>query len=147
LGEAVRDKLPANLLLVEPLGYLEFNYLVKNAAAVLTDSGGVTEETTVMRIPCLTLRDSTERPETVSVGTNKLIGTDPYRIRAAMNQVLNGNWKQGAIPENWDGKAGRRIVRILATLMVPESRQRPLETPAIPISGFQSHRPIAPDLA
>ena len=69
--------LPKNLLFVDPQPYLEFNYLVKHAKAVITDSGGVTEETTVMGIPCITMRDSTERPETVTVGTNELIGTDP----------------------------------------------------------------------
>jgi UDP-N-acetylglucosamine 2-epimerase (non-hydrolysing) len=79
-----------NLFLIEPLGYLEFNYLVKYAKAVLTDSGGITEETTVMGIPCMTLRDNTERPETITVGTNELIGTDPNNIGPAMARLFSG---------------------------------------------------------
>ena len=98
---------------VEPLPYLQFNYLVKHAKAVITDSGGITEETTVMGIPCMTLRDSTERPETVDVGTNELIGTKPERIPPAMERLLSGQWKKGAIPEKWDGKAAERIVEVL----------------------------------
>jgi UDP-N-acetylglucosamine 2-epimerase (non-hydrolysing) len=78
---------------VEPLPYREFNYLVKHAKAVVTDSGGITEETTVMGVPCMTLRDSTERPETVDVGTNELIGTDPNNIPPAMERLLSGNGK------------------------------------------------------
>ncbi|MDC0323962.1 UDP-N-acetylglucosamine 2-epimerase (non-hydrolyzing) [Verrucomicrobia bacterium] len=106
---AARD----NLHCVEPLPYLQFNYLVKHAKAVITDSGGITEETTVMGIPCMTLRDSTERPETVDVGTNELIGTNPERIPPAMERLLSGQWKKGAIPEKWDGKAAERIVEVL----------------------------------
>ncbi|MDA7631443.1 UDP-N-acetylglucosamine 2-epimerase (non-hydrolyzing) [Verrucomicrobia bacterium] len=102
-----------NLYCVEPLPYLQFNYLVKHAKAVITDSGGITEETTVMGIPCMTLRDSTERPETVDVGTNELIGTNPERIPPAMERLLSGQWKKGAIPEKWDGKAAERIVEVL----------------------------------
>jgi UDP-N-acetylglucosamine 2-epimerase (non-hydrolysing) len=102
-----------NLHCVEPLPYLQFNYLVKHAKAVITDSGGITEETTVMGIPCMTLRDSTERPETVDVGTNELIGTNPERIPPAMERLLSGHWKKGAIPEKWDGKAAERIVEVL----------------------------------
>lgn len=102
-----------NLFLIEPLGYLEFNYLVKYAKAVLTDSGGITEETTVMGIPCMTLRDNTERPETITVGTNELIGTDPNNIGPAMARLFSGSWKKGSIPEKWDGKAAERIVEVL----------------------------------
>ena len=102
-----------NLNMTEPLGYLEFNYLVKHAKAVLTDSGGITEETTVMGIPCMTLRDNTERPETITVGTNELIGTDPKAIAPAMEKLFSGQWKKGGIPEKWDGKAAERIVAIL----------------------------------
>ena len=98
---------------IEPLSYLEFNYLVENAKAVITDSGGITEETTVMGIPCMTLRDNTERPETVIIGTNELIGTDPSAIRPAMEMLFAGNWKKGSIPEMWDGKTAERIVSIL----------------------------------
>ena len=101
------------LILAEPLGYLEFNYLVKHARGVITDSGGITEETTVMGVPCLTLRDSTERPETCTVGTNELIGTDPAAITPALTRIMNGAWKKGSVPELWDGKAAERIVERL----------------------------------
>ena len=99
-----------------PLGYLEFNYLVKNAKAVVTDSGGITEEATMMRVPCLTLRDTTERPETVAIGTNELVGTDPRGLGLALGRLFQGKWKKGRIPPKWDGKAGRRIVEILTRL-------------------------------
>ena len=95
------------------MGYLEFNYLVKNAKAVITDSGGITEETTVMGIPCITLRDNTERPETITVGTNELIGTNPEAIKPALEKLFSDNWKKGGIPELWDGKAAERIVEHL----------------------------------
>ena len=101
---------------IEPLGYLEFNYLVENAKVVITDSGGITEETTVMGIPCMTLRDNTERPETVRIGTNELIGTDPSGIKPAMETLFAGNWKKGTIPELWDGKTAERIVSVLLKL-------------------------------
>jgi UDP-N-acetylglucosamine 2-epimerase (non-hydrolysing) len=100
----------------EPLGYLEFNYLVKNAKAVITDSGGITEETTVMGIPCLTLRENTERPETITVGTNEIVGTDPDALGPYMEKLFSGNWKKGGIPELWDGHASERIVEILLKL-------------------------------
>ena len=99
-----------NLHYINPLGYLEFNYLVKHAFAVLTDSGGITEETTVMNIPCITLRENTERPETCEIGTNVLVGTDLDKIIEAFKILLSGQWKQGQIPELWDGKAAERIV-------------------------------------
>ena len=105
-----------NLHTVEPLGYLEFNYLVENAKCVITDSGGITEETTVMRIPCITLRDNTERPETVTIGTNELIGTNPNAIAPALRKLFAGNWKKGAIPEMWDGQTAPRIVTHLTAL-------------------------------
>ena len=101
------------LYLTDPLGYLEFNYLVERAKAVVTDSGGITEETTVMGIPCMTLRDSTERPETVTLGTNELLGTDPKAIKPALNKLFHGQWKKGTIPERWDGKTAERIVDAL----------------------------------
>jgi UDP-N-acetylglucosamine 2-epimerase (non-hydrolysing) len=98
------------LHLVEPMGYLEFIYLVKHAKAVITDSGGITEETTVLDVPCMTLRDSTERPETVSMGTNELLGTDPKAIGPAMQRLFSGQWKKGQIPPLWDGKVAERII-------------------------------------
>jgi UDP-N-acetylglucosamine 2-epimerase (non-hydrolysing) len=102
-----------NLFMIDPMTYLEFNYLVQHARAVLTDSGGITEETTVMGVPCMTLRDTTERPETVMVGTNDLIGTDPRNIGPALAKLFSGNWKKGQIPEKWDGKTAERIVDVL----------------------------------
>jgi UDP-N-acetylglucosamine 2-epimerase (non-hydrolysing) len=109
--------LPENLHMVDPQPYLEFNYLVKNAKAVITDSGGVTEEATVLGVPCMTLRDSTERPETVTVGTNQLIGTDPSALEPALNNLFAGKWHKGGIPDKWDGKTAERIVLILEKLL------------------------------
>ena len=112
----ILDKLGINhprLHRVEPLSYLEFNYLVENAKAVLTDSGGITEETTIMGVPCMTLRDNTERPETITEGTNELLGTDPEAIKPAMEKLFSGNWKTGTIPHLWDGQTAERIVDVL----------------------------------
>lgn len=114
--EAELAKRFPNLHIVEPLGYLEFNFLVERAKAVVTDSGGITEETTVMGVPCITLRDNTERPETCTVGTNELIGTKPEAIKPALDKLFAGEWKKGAIPELWDGHAAERIISILANL-------------------------------
>ncbi len=105
-----------NLYVIDPLGYLEFNYLVKNAKAVITDSGGITEEATVMGVPCMTLRDSTERPETCTIGTNELLGTDPANIAPAFRKLFSGNWKKGNIPELWDGNTALRIVDKIAII-------------------------------
>jgi UDP-N-acetylglucosamine 2-epimerase (non-hydrolysing) len=110
-------KLSSSIRLVEPQPYLEFNYLAKNAKAVITDSGGITEETTVMGVPCITLRDTTERPETVTIGTNELIGTDPARLKPVLDKLFAGRWKTGAIPEKWDGRTGERIVAILERIL------------------------------
>lgn len=108
---------PPRIHYAPPLGYLEFNYLVKHAKGVITDSGGVTEETTVMGVPCLTLRDNTERPETIAVGTNELIGTDPANLGPALARLMAGQWKKGGIPEKWDGRAGERIVAELERIL------------------------------
>lgn len=105
-----------NLHIVEPMGYLEFNYMVKNSKAVITDSGGITEETTVMGIPCITLRDNTERPETCTMGTNELVGTGPDAIRPALEKLFFGTWKQGKEIPMWDGNSSDRIVRIILNL-------------------------------
>ena len=102
--------------MIEPLGYLEFNYLVERSKVVVTDSGGITEETTVLGIPCMTLRENTERLETVTEGTNELIGTDPKAIQPAMEILFSGQWKKGTIPALWDGNTAKRIVEILLTL-------------------------------
>ena len=95
---------------IDPLGYLEFNFLVKHAKAVLTDSGGITEEATVMNVPCITLRENTERPETIEIGTNVLVGQNPELLDNALKTLHSGNWKQGQIPELWDGHTAERIV-------------------------------------
>ncbi|MEO8583121.1 MAG: UDP-N-acetylglucosamine 2-epimerase (non-hydrolyzing) [Flavitalea sp.] len=106
----------SRLLQVEPMGYLEFIYTVKNAKAVITDSGGITEETTVLKVPCMTLRDSTERPETVTTGSNELVGTDPSRLAPYLKSLQQGKWKKGGVPPLWDGKTSPRIVSKLIAL-------------------------------
>jgi UDP-N-acetylglucosamine 2-epimerase (non-hydrolysing) len=102
------------LRLVQPLGYLDFLHLMANARAVLTDSGGVQEETTILDVPCLTLRNNTERPITLEQGTNRLVAPERDSILAAWEDVKAGRWRRGVTPELWDGKAGERIARILA---------------------------------
>jgi UDP-N-acetylglucosamine 2-epimerase (non-hydrolysing) len=109
--------LPPSIRFVEPQPYLEFNWLVRNAKAVITDSGGITEETTVMGVPCMTLRDTTERPETVSVGTNEILGTDPAALSDALERLFAGRWKKGGIPDKWDGRTGERIAAALEGLL------------------------------
>jgi UDP-N-acetylglucosamine 2-epimerase (non-hydrolysing) len=104
------------LIMIAPMSYLEFNYLIERSFAVITDSGGITEETTIMGIPCLTLRDNTERPETITIGTNELIGTDPKNIAPAMKTLFAGEWKKGSIPKFWDGRTAARIVKWLISL-------------------------------
>jgi UDP-N-acetylglucosamine 2-epimerase (non-hydrolysing) len=101
------------LHMIEPLGYLGFNYLVEKCKAVITDSGGITEEATVMGVPCMTLRDNTERPETITIGTNELLGVNPKAIKPAMVKLFSGEWKKGGIPMKWDGMTGERIISIL----------------------------------
>ncbi|MDR4459367.1 MAG: UDP-N-acetylglucosamine 2-epimerase (non-hydrolyzing) [Nitrospirales bacterium] len=112
------DSRTPQLHYIDPLGYLEFNFLVKHARGVITDSGGITEETTVLGVPCLMLRDNTERPETITIGTNELIGTDPAKLSPALARLMAGKWKKGAIPPKWDGKAAGRIVDILERLLI-----------------------------
>jgi UDP-N-acetylglucosamine 2-epimerase (non-hydrolysing) len=104
----------STITLTAPLGYLDFLNLVKDAAVVITDSGGIQEETTVLGVPCVTLRENTERPVTVTVGTNYLIGTEPVKILKTVKMILAGQGKKGQIPQFWDGQAGDRIVAILA---------------------------------
>jgi len=118
-AKALKDtsQFPENLRIVDTQPYLQFGYLAKHARAVITDSGGVTEEATVNGVPCITLRDSTERPETVSVGTNILLGKDIEKIKSLLNLVFDGKWKESSIPRLWDGNAGVRIVKILETLL------------------------------
>lgn len=101
------------LSVTDPLGYLDFLGLMADARVVLTDSGGIQEETTVLGVPCLTLRDNTERPATVSQGTNRLVGSDPDAIRAELRKVLTGEGPAGSIPDLWDGRAAARICDVL----------------------------------
>jgi UDP-N-acetylglucosamine 2-epimerase (non-hydrolysing) len=110
-------RVPGNILLVDPQPYLEFNFLVRHAKAVITDSGGITEETTVMGVPCMTLRNSTERPETVTIGTNELLGIDPAALKPALDRLFEGAWKRGAVPPLWDGKTSERIVAVLERVL------------------------------
>ena len=104
-----------NILFVEPQGYLNFMYLIKNSFAVITDSGGISEETTVMGIPCFTMRNNTERPETQSIGTNTLVGTSIGNLEKLFGEFLKNGKRKAGIPELWDGKASERIVEILLT--------------------------------
>jgi len=115
LGEAIAA---SNIQLIEPLGYLDFLELYSGAQLVLTDSGGLQEETTVLTIPCLTLRDNTERPITIEMGSNILVGTDPEKIRHAAFEILDDVLKNAGditaqTPPLWDGKAAGRICDIL----------------------------------
>jgi len=108
------------LIQIDPLGYLEFIYLVKHTKGVITDSGGITEEATVLHIPCLTLRNSTERPETVTQGTNELIGDNITKLEQYLQKIMQNNWKKGSIPDRWDGQTSERIVEILYALYQKE---------------------------
>lgn len=99
--------------LMEPVGYLEMITLIKHARVALTDSGGLQEETTALGIPCLTMRNETERPITVEVGTSEIVGTDPAVVEAAMLRVMNNEWKKGGMPHLWDGHAAERIADVL----------------------------------
>ena len=103
----------SGLKLIEPLGYLDFLALTAGARLVMTDSGGIQEETTALGVPCLTMRENTERPVTVEVGTNQLVGTDPARVIPAAREVLAGRAKKGAIPDLWDGHAAERVADVL----------------------------------
>ncbi len=110
---AARGGLPPGLVALAPLGYLDFLQLMTGARLLLTDSGGVQEETTALGIPCLTLRRNTERPVTVEVGTNLLVGQDPERLRQAAMEILEGRNRRGALPPGWDGRAAERIADTL----------------------------------
>jgi UDP-N-acetylglucosamine 2-epimerase (non-hydrolysing) len=115
LAEARLDDYHSDKLrLLTPLPYLDFLALQSRATVVITDSGGIQEETTYLGVPCLTVRENTERPITITAGTNVLVGRDPDNIRAKVVDVLKGNWKRGSIPELWDGHAAERIAKIVA---------------------------------
>jgi UDP-N-acetylglucosamine 2-epimerase (non-hydrolysing) len=106
-------KLSNNIIFTEPLGYIDFLALINKAELIITDSGGIQEESTYLGIQCITVRNNTERPSTVDVGTNQLIGTDWEKVESAALNVLNGNKKSGHIPDLWDGNAAKRIAEII----------------------------------
>ncbi|MCB0753696.1 MAG: UDP-N-acetylglucosamine 2-epimerase, partial [Ignavibacteriae bacterium] len=108
------EKINKNLILTEPIGYLDFLALTSNAELIVTDSGGIQEESTYLGVQCITLRTSTERPITVEVGTNQLLGTDLEKAKKVALEVLEGKLKMGTIPELWDGKAAERITEIIS---------------------------------
>ena len=109
----LEEMIPKNLILTQPLGYLEYLSLMRYAALVITDSGGIQEETTYMNVQCITVRKNTERPVTMDVGTNHLVGTDLEKVEKTALDILGGITKPGRIPEMWDGKAAKRIAGIL----------------------------------
>lgn len=108
------DEISSGVIQLGPLGYNDFLYLWKNSEGVITDSGGIQEETTALKIPCLTLRESTERPVTVTIGSNELITGDLNKIHCHIDKILDNKWKECTIPYLWDGKASERIVEILS---------------------------------
>jgi len=116
----------ADIHLTDPMGYLEFNYLVQHSEAVITDSGGISEEATMMHIPCLTMRNTTERPETCTVGTNMLLGDDyEHTMHDAFLKLHSGQWPKGEAPELWDGHASRRIVTLIDQLLTNPKKITP----------------------
>jgi len=114
VNEEVREIQPGWIYLLPPLSYLDFLFAMSRTRAVLTDSGGIQEETTYLKIPCLTLRENTERPVTVEVGTNEIVGLDRDRILSGLRNIIAGNWKKASLPPLWDGKAAERIVRVIS---------------------------------
>jgi UDP-N-acetylglucosamine 2-epimerase (non-hydrolysing) len=113
----------SRLKLIPPVGYLDFLFLLSRAKLVLTDSGGIQEETTALGVPCLTLRENTERPVTVTHGTNEIVGLDSAKIRNSVDTVLAGKWKTGRLPQLWDGHAAQRIVDVLMTRVSSFAKQ------------------------
>jgi UDP-N-acetylglucosamine 2-epimerase (non-hydrolysing) len=109
--------LEKNLIISEPLSYFHFNYLLKNAKGIITDSGGITEEATFFKVPCFTMRENTERPETINVGSNVLIGNNYDLLKRSINEVNRNKWKKSKVPEKWDGKAAYRILNIIEKLL------------------------------
>ena len=112
-----RSALPINFIFIDPQPYLEFIYLIKNSFAVITDSGGLSEETTVLRVPCLTIRNTTERPETVTLGTNQLITVNPKNFPKYFNNLFQGKWQSGVTPPKWDGKSAERIMKQISKIL------------------------------
>lgn len=113
----IKNSIPDNVVLCEPLGYIDFMYLVKNAKVILTDSGGIQEESTFLGVPCVTLRDNTERPVTVNKGTNILAGSDISKASRIVLEVINGRCKTGEIPAFWDGESSTRIISVIQNFL------------------------------
>jgi UDP-N-acetylglucosamine 2-epimerase (non-hydrolysing) len=113
IGFDIFENIDKNVILLDPIGYIEFLCLTKNARLVITDSGGIQEETTYLGVQCITVRDNTERPITSEIGTNHMIGTDLNKVFESAEQILSGKNKVGGIPELWDGKAAERIAEII----------------------------------
>lgn len=109
------ESFDCNLLVTNPLSYLEFGWLTAHAVGVITDSGNVAEEATFNGVPCITLNNYTEHQETVTIGSNVLVGEDPDKLREAVSDMVNGSWKKCALPDRWDGRTAERIVQILLT--------------------------------
>jgi len=107
------DNLNTSLMITDPIGYIDFIALIKNSILVITDSGGIQEETTFLGVPCITTRKTTERPITVEIGTNMLVGEDFNKAFEISMDILNGKIKKGIIPELWDGKTAERIVKVI----------------------------------
>lgn len=107
-----------NVYLTDPLGYLDFMNLIQHAAFVITDSGGIQEETTFMKVPCITVRPNTERPVTIDVGTNTLVDLDVKLVMDLVSEILKGNYKQGAVPDMWDGNASNRLTKVVAEYLL-----------------------------
>lgn len=105
-----------NFLMINPLGYIDFVKLVKESSFVLTDSGGIQEETTVLKVPCLTMRENTERPVTITKGTNHLVGRDKKKIMRQVGNIMRGKTKKTSIPKFWDGKTAERIIKLLGQI-------------------------------
>ncbi len=118
-GLADRLEAAEDLILLEPLGYLEFLRLMEEAGVVVTDSGGIQEETTFLQVPCLTLRNSTERPITITQGTNELMDLDPRNVDQRVQEILSGDRPDGQIPQKWDGKAAERIAGHIENHLAP----------------------------
>lgn len=117
-GLTPRIRSNKRLKLTEPLDYFAFQKLTSDCRFVITDSGGIQEETTFRKIPCLTLRPNTERPSTVSIGTNELVPFDIATVRQKINEIVNGSYKKGAIPPHWDGHSTERILQVCTTLLL-----------------------------
>ena len=122
LSEAGLNGSSRNLRVLDPLPYISFLALQQRASVVITDSGGIQEETTYLGTPCLTVRENTERPVTVEIGTNVLVGRKPQRLKQELERILAGNRKNGQIPPLWDGNASKRIADILMSESIEQRR-------------------------